>query len=52
MPAELSRFMAERAGSRGTNEIAGASHALSVSCPDAVAASILQTAGAVAYGRA
>jgi pimeloyl-ACP methyl ester carboxylesterase len=46
IPAELVRFMAERAGSRGTREIAGASHALSVSCPDAVAAAILDTAGA------
>ncbi|WP_433287053.1 alpha/beta fold hydrolase [Pseudonocardia sp. CA-142604] len=45
IPAELQRFMAERAGSRGTREIAGASHALSVSCPDAVAAAILDTAG-------
>jgi pimeloyl-ACP methyl ester carboxylesterase len=51
IPAELVRFMAERAGSRGTNEIAGASHALSMSCPDEVAAAILQTAGAVAYQR-
>jgi pimeloyl-ACP methyl ester carboxylesterase len=45
IPAELHRFMAERAGSRRTREIAGASHALSVSCPDAVAAAILDTAG-------
>jgi pimeloyl-ACP methyl ester carboxylesterase len=45
IPAELIRFMAERAGSRGTHEIAGASHALSVSCPDAVAATILRTVG-------
>jgi pimeloyl-ACP methyl ester carboxylesterase len=48
---ELSRFMAKRAGSRATHEIAGASHALSVSCPDAVTAAILQTAGVVAQGR-
>lgn len=48
IPAELVRFMAERAGSRGTQEIAGASHALSVSCPDAVTAAILQAAGVAA----
>jgi pimeloyl-ACP methyl ester carboxylesterase len=48
IPAELSRFMAERAGSRGTHEIAGASHALSVSCPDEVTAAILATAGVTA----
>ncbi len=41
IPAELSRFLAERAGSRGTLPIAGASHALAVSQPDAVAATIL-----------
>jgi pimeloyl-ACP methyl ester carboxylesterase len=48
IPAELIRFMAERADSRGTHEVAGASHALSVSCPDAVAAMILRTAEAAA----
>ena len=41
IPAELHRFMAERAGSRGTVEITGAAHALSVSQPGAVVASIL-----------
>ncbi|MCA5893611.1 alpha/beta hydrolase [Isoptericola sp. NEAU-Y5] len=35
-PAAL-RFMAERAGSRGTTEVEGASHAVAVSRPDAVA---------------
>jgi len=48
IPAELIRFMAERADSRGTHEVAGASHALSVSCPDAVAAMILRAAEAAA----
>lgn len=33
IPAELVRFMAERAGPRGTHEVTGASHALSVSPP-------------------
>lgn len=41
IPAELQRFMADRADSQGTREIAGASHAISVSQPDAVAATIL-----------
>ncbi len=45
IPAELIRFMAERAGSRATHEIAGASHALSVSRPDEVTSAILRTAG-------
>lgn len=48
IPVELIRFVAERAGSRGTHEIAGASHALSVSCPEPVAAVILQAAGVAA----
>jgi pimeloyl-ACP methyl ester carboxylesterase len=47
IPAELHRFMAKRANARGTREIAGASHALSVSQPDAVVASILEAVGAV-----
>ncbi|ETK33453.1 alpha/beta fold hydrolase [Microbispora sp. ATCC PTA-5024] len=41
IPAAALRFMAERAGSRGTREIAGASHAVGVSQPDAVAAAVL-----------
>jgi pimeloyl-ACP methyl ester carboxylesterase len=41
IPAALSRFLAERAGSKGTREIAGGSHAISVSSPEAVAATIL-----------
>jgi len=47
IPAALQRFAAERAGARGTSEIAGGSHALSVSCPDAVAATILEAVGAL-----
>jgi pimeloyl-ACP methyl ester carboxylesterase len=47
IPVALSRFMAERAGSRGTRELAGASHALSVSQPGAVAASIVDAVAAV-----
>lgn len=45
IPAALHRFMAERAGSRGTRELPGASHALSVSRPDDVTATILEAAG-------
>ena len=41
IPAELHRFMAERAGATVTRELAGASHAISVSEPAAVAEMIL-----------
>jgi len=41
IPAQLHRFVAERAGARSVRELAGASHAISVSQPDAVAATIL-----------
>lgn len=41
IPAAALRFMAERAGSRGTREITGASHAIAASQPDAVTATIL-----------
>ncbi|WP_345147506.1 alpha/beta hydrolase [Nonomuraea rubra] len=44
IPVAALRFMAERAGSRGTREVAGASHAIAVSQPDAVAAAILDAA--------
>jgi pimeloyl-ACP methyl ester carboxylesterase len=42
MPVALHRFMADRAGAKASRELAGASHALSVSEPEAVAASILE----------
>jgi pimeloyl-ACP methyl ester carboxylesterase len=41
IPAAALRFMADRAGSRGSREVAGASHAIAVSQPDAVTAMIL-----------
>lgn len=41
IPAELVRFMGERAGARECREVAGASHALSVSQPVAVTETIL-----------
>jgi pimeloyl-ACP methyl ester carboxylesterase len=44
IPAELQRFMAERAGARRTVEIPGASHAIPVSQPDATARLILEAA--------
>jgi pimeloyl-ACP methyl ester carboxylesterase len=44
IPAELQRFMAERAGARQMLEIAGASHALTVSQPQATADLILEAA--------
>ena len=37
--------MANRADAKGTREVAGASHALSVSNPDVVTASILDALG-------
>jgi pimeloyl-ACP methyl ester carboxylesterase len=47
IPLASLRFMAERAGSRGTVEVDGASHALGVSTPGAVADVILQAVEAV-----
>jgi pimeloyl-ACP methyl ester carboxylesterase len=48
IPAAVQRFMAERAGSKGTREVAGASHAISVGAPDQVTATILDAVGAAA----
>jgi pimeloyl-ACP methyl ester carboxylesterase len=44
LPAALHRFLAERAGARRTVEIPGASHAISVSQPEATAEVILEAA--------
>jgi pimeloyl-ACP methyl ester carboxylesterase len=44
IPAELQRFMAERAGARRVLEIPGASHALSVSQPRATVDLVLEAA--------
>jgi len=41
IPAALERYMADRAGAQQARELPGASHALSLSRPDAVAATIL-----------
>jgi pimeloyl-ACP methyl ester carboxylesterase len=46
IPVTLHRFLADRAGAKDTREIAGASHALSVSQPEAVTATILDAVGA------
>jgi pimeloyl-ACP methyl ester carboxylesterase len=46
IPVAVHRAGAERAGSRGTHEIAGASHAVGVSQPAAVAATIAEAAKA------
>jgi pimeloyl-ACP methyl ester carboxylesterase len=46
IPVAMHRFMAERANSKGTREVLGASHALSVSNPDVVAASIFDAVDA------
>jgi pimeloyl-ACP methyl ester carboxylesterase len=44
IPLALQRYMAERAGARRTLEIPGASHAITVSQPDATAQLILEAA--------
>jgi pimeloyl-ACP methyl ester carboxylesterase len=46
IPVAAQRFMADRAGSKGTREVAGASHAISVGAPDQVTAAILDAVGA------
>jgi pimeloyl-ACP methyl ester carboxylesterase len=46
IPVAVLRFMAERAGSKGTREVAGASHAISISAPDQVTAAILDAVAA------
>lgn len=48
IPSALQRFMAERAGAREVRELPGASHAVSVSQPDEVAATILAAVAAIA----
>jgi pimeloyl-ACP methyl ester carboxylesterase len=45
IPVALHRFLAERAGAKDTREIAGGSHALSVSQPEAVTATVLDALG-------
>ncbi len=52
IPAAVLRAGAERAGSRGTTAIAGASHAISVSQPDAVVAAIAEAGRSFVAGRA
>ncbi len=47
IPVESLRFMAERAGSRSTTEVPGASHSVMVSRPDAVVAVIREALAAV-----
>lgn len=48
IPVALHRFMADRAGAKGTRELTGTSHALGVSRPAEVTASILDAVDAVA----
>jgi len=47
IPVALHRFMADRAGAKGVREVSGGSHALSVSHPESVTASILEAVDAV-----
>jgi pimeloyl-ACP methyl ester carboxylesterase len=44
IPADLQRYMAERAGARNVIEIPGASHAITVSQPEITANLILEAA--------
>lgn len=46
IPVAAHRWMAERAGSRATHEVAGASHAIAVSQPDQVARTVLDAVAA------
>ena len=46
IPAEVHRFMAERAGARRAIEVPGASHAITVSQPETTARLILEAAAA------
>ncbi|GAA1400507.1 alpha/beta fold hydrolase [Catellatospora coxensis] len=46
IPVELQRHMAKRAEARSVREVPGASHAISVSQPDAVTATILEAVAA------
>lgn len=50
IPVAVHRAGAARAGSRGLHEIAGASHAITVSQPSAVAATIVEAARAAVAG--
>lgn len=45
IPVALHRYLAERAGAKGVREVAGGSHALTVSDPAAVTAAILDAVG-------
>jgi pimeloyl-ACP methyl ester carboxylesterase len=47
IPVALHRFMAQRAAAKGVREVAGASHALAVSQPEAVTAAILDAVEAL-----
>jgi pimeloyl-ACP methyl ester carboxylesterase len=46
IPAELEHYMAKRAGAHRTIEIPGASHAISVSHPEATSHLIIEAAAA------
>jgi pimeloyl-ACP methyl ester carboxylesterase len=48
IPAELQRFQAERSNARSSREVAGASHALTVSQPEIVAEIIIQAVESIA----
>lgn len=51
IPAEMLRAMAERAGAQGVQEVAGGSHAISVSNPVPVAEAVLEAVRVTADAR-
>jgi pimeloyl-ACP methyl ester carboxylesterase len=51
IPVEAHRIMAERASSKRTVEIAGASHVVGISHPSETAELILEAAGSLSHGR-
>ncbi len=50
IPAELQRFQVERSQARSAREVAGASHAITVSQPEAVAETIIEAVDACTAG--
>ncbi|HEY9290747.1 MAG TPA: alpha/beta hydrolase [Microlunatus sp.] len=52
IPAAVLRFEADRAGARGVREVAGASHAIAVSRPDEVTATIVEALDGCTAARA
>jgi pimeloyl-ACP methyl ester carboxylesterase len=47
IPPALQRFQADRAGARTTREVAGASHAVVVSNPEAVVSAVVEAVATI-----